>query len=169
MIFNITAVNFWNMRRRKKKQTNLNVFSVILLTFQLFCQIKLSHSVFSSFHKETNCCAMSHFLYHSPTSKHRVYLAVDSGWKCLFLWSNGQFIVFVYSPFRCHQAPIAQWLEHWSRKPGVVSSTLTGGRDLFCLFRQINLVSSFILVHCTNPFVIFPLFFYIFVEIPYPI
>ena len=27
-------------------------------------------------------------------------------------------------------ASIAQWLEHWSRKPGVVSSTLTGGNLL---------------------------------------
>ena len=24
-------------------------------------------------------------------------------------------------------ASIAQWIEHWSRKPGVVSSILTGG------------------------------------------
>ena len=27
-------------------------------------------------------------------------------------------------------ASIAQWLEHWSRKPGVVSSILTGGSRL---------------------------------------
>ena len=33
---------------------------------------------------------------------------------------------------RFSEAPIAQWLEHWSRKPGVVSSTLTGG--IFPLF-----------------------------------
>ena len=26
-------------------------------------------------------------------------------------------------------ASIAQWIEHWSRKPGVVSSILTGGSE----------------------------------------
>ena len=28
---------------------------------------------------------------------------------------------------------IAQWLEHWSRKPGVVSSILTGGSLLIAI------------------------------------
>ena len=32
-----------------------------------------------------------------------------------------------------HKAAIAQWLEHWSCKPGVVSSILTGG-CLSCVF-----------------------------------
>ena len=32
--------------------------------------------------------------------------------------------------FRC-EASLAQWIEHWSRKPGVVSSILTGGKSLF--------------------------------------
>ena len=30
-------------------------------------------------------------------------------------------------------ASIAQWLEHWSCKPGVVSSILTGGCHIFAL------------------------------------
>ena len=32
--------------------------------------------------------------------------------------------------FRC-EASLAQWIEHWSRKPGVVSSILTGGKSFF--------------------------------------
>ncbi len=31
------------------------------------------------------------------------------------------------------QASVAQWLEHWSSKPGVESSILSGGRCLFNL------------------------------------
>ena len=39
----------------------------------------------------------------------------------------------------CYQSPLsaslAQWLEHWSRKPGVVSSSLT--RGIFCIHETV--------------------------------
>ena len=38
---------------------------------------------------------------------------------------------FRFEPASVCLASIAQWLEHWSRKPGVVSSILTGGCALF--------------------------------------
>ena len=47
-------------------------------------------------------------------------------------------------------ASIAQWLEHWSCKPGVVSSILTGGLDKnlffstkYCIFSQLRLKRYF--------------------------
>ena len=39
-------------------------------------------------------------------------------------------------------ASIAQWLEHWSRKPGVVSSILTGGSHFRC--NCLNIYTSFL-------------------------
>ena len=39
---------------------------------------------------------------------------------------------------RLKVASIAQWIEHWSRKPGVVSSILTGGSKGFR--NRVNLV-----------------------------
>ncbi|GIZ03872.1 hypothetical protein CEXT_376971 [Caerostris extrusa] len=41
-------------------------------------------------------------------------------------WSRKPGVMIRYGGFT-QQAIIAQWLEHWSRKPGVVSSTLTDG------------------------------------------
>ncbi|GIX75430.1 hypothetical protein CDAR_612041 [Caerostris darwini] len=41
-------------------------------------------------------------------------------------WSRKPGVMVRYGGFT-QQAIIAQWLEHWSRKPGVVSSTLTDG------------------------------------------
>ena len=43
------------------------------------------------------------------------------------------------SDVQSRSASIAQWLEHWSRKPGVVSSILTGGY-CFCDEIEMNLV-----------------------------
>ena len=37
------------------------------------------------------------------------------------------FIMMIVKPLHQYLASIAQWLEHWSCKPGVVSSILTGG------------------------------------------
>ena len=43
-----------------------------------------------------------------------------------FVPTQDKEIVFI----RC-KASLAQWIEHWSRKPGVVSSILTGGKIFF--------------------------------------
>ena len=69
---------------------------------------------------------------------------------CVLLWLRktlAQYEQSIYVYTKCvtstslsQAAPVAQWLEHWSCKPGVRSSSLLWG---FCIFPKIHTESSF--------------------------
>ena len=58
-------------------------------------------------------------------------MRVDRGWReeltCMFVCVIEEVIMCVCMGFDGFVAAIAQWLEHWSSKPGVGSSILPGG------------------------------------------
>jgi hypothetical protein len=109
--------------------TEIGPFSVYALFYQGW---NYRESLYSSVAEHWSC-------------KPGVESSILSGGSVIFFFSAFSTIIFIcrgyfFVVFVDIKSLFSSVVEHWSRKPGVVSSNLIGGKEVFLLFYHFNIL-----------------------------